>query len=62
MENATDTHNDVSLNTSQNYEVLIPVPVLAKELDLYKISDYILKYCAVPIAVWGCTGNFFSFR
>ena len=54
--------DNTTLNTTENYELLVPVPVLAKELNNYKISDYILKYCAIPIAVWGCLGNFFSFR
>ena len=57
MTNVTDLYHNAASD-----DFYIPVPVLAKELDLYKISDYILKYCAVPIAIWGCIGNFFSFR
>ena len=62
MANVTQMYDNTTLNITLKGEHFIPVPVLAKELNIYKINDYILKYCAVPIAVWGCLGNLFSFR
>ena len=63
--NTSSQENTTWNFTAQNaLEIVmaIPVPVLAKELETYKISHYILTYLAIPVAVWGCFGNFFSFR
>ena len=32
------------------------------QLMTYTAGAFIFKYCVVPIAVWGWTGNFLSFR
>ena len=63
---ATSSQENTTLNfTAQNDSesfMMLPVSVMAKELVTYKISHHILTYLAIPIAVWGCFGNFFSFR
>ena len=66
MSNTSLTYNHISQfiineNGSSNEE-FIPVPVLAKQLFTYKVSDYILTYLAVPIAIWGFIGNLLSLR
>ena len=38
------------------------VKVLGEQLMTYKTSVFLFKYLTVPIAVWGWTGNFLSFR
>ena len=65
MENSivvTTVYRNVTAQNHLERLMTIPVPVLAKELETYKTSHHILTYLAVPIAVWGCFGNFFSFR
>ena len=66
MENSTDFQEATALNSSdEGYtesEMSIPVPELAKDLELYKISQYLLNYTTVPIAVWGWFGNLISLR
>ena len=66
MENSTDFQEVTALNSSdEGYpesEMSIPMPELAKELELYKISQYLLNYTTVPIAVWGFFGNLISLR
>ena len=47
-------------NETENH-VFVPVAVLAKEMNIYKIGNLILNYCAVPITVWECLGNLLSF-
>ena len=58
FENAASNFSEQTIIWKQSSNI----PLLAKELEIYKISHYILTYLAVPIAVWGCFGNFFSFR
>ena len=53
---------DNSTNVPNETEVFIPIPVLARELQIYKISNHVLNYLVVPIAVWGILGNLLSFR
>ena len=66
MENSTDFQEVTALNSSdEGYpesEMSILMPELAKELELYKISQYLLNYTTVPIAVWGWFGNLISLR
>ena len=66
MINTTSLQENTTLkfNAENDIEIFmkLPVPVLAKELETYKISHYILTYLAIPVAVWGCIGNFLSFR
>ena len=58
----TSVHQNLTAQNDLEILSKIPVPVLAKELETYKISHHILTYLAVPIAVWGCFGNILSFR
>ena len=63
MKNSTNFQETTALNSSDTEsEMSISVPELAKELELYKISQYLLNYTTVPIAVWGWFGNLISFR
>ena len=66
MKNFTDFQEDMTLNLSDKgytvSEMSIYVPELAKDLELYKISQYLLNYTTVPIAVWGWFGNLISLR
>ena len=66
MENSTDFQETIALHSSdKSYtksEMSISVPEMAKELELYKISQYLLNYTTIPIAVWGWFGNLISFR
>ena len=55
MENYTYPSGNGTLNFKS-------VPELAKQLELYKISQFIYNYLAVPISIWGWIGNFFSFK
>ena len=58
----TSVHQNVTAQNDLEILAKIPVPVLAKELETYKISYQILTYLGIPIVVWGIFGNFFSFR
>ena len=53
---------NITSNMTETIDTLIPIPVLAQELNIYKMSNYLYKYLVVPIAIWGFVGNFFSFR
>ena len=60
MEHFTYPHENVSLNSTDELKYFISVPELAKELEFYKISQFVYNYSAVPISVFGSFGNFFS--
>ena len=62
MADYTIIYEHITSNITDNGEVFIPIPVLAKELRMYKISSNVLSYLVVPIALWGCLGNLLSFR
>ena len=66
MEPYTYLQENVSFNSSDKdilvSEHFISVPELAKELEFYKISQFLYNYSAVPISIWGWFGNFFSFK
>ena len=66
MENYTEFQETVAFSPSDKgypeSEMSISVPELAKDLQLYKISQYLLNYTTVPIAVWGWFGNLISLR
>ena len=62
MASTTIIFDNLTLNITDNIDKFVPVPVLARELKIYKISNYVLDYLVVPFALWGCVGNFFSFR
>ena len=62
MEDFTHQWENTLFNSSSEAGNSFVVPELAKELELYKISQFLLNYSAVPLTVWGWSGNFFSFR
>ena len=62
MEAITHQWENRFFNSSSQTGHSFAVPQLAKELELYKISQFLLNYSAVPLTVWGWFGNFFSFR
>ena len=62
MEDFTQQWENILSNSSSETGDSLAVPELAKELELYKISQFLLNYSAVPLSVWGWFGNFFSFR
>ena len=66
MEDITLQWENIIFNSSNESNSVpvdyLAVPELAKDLKLYKISQFLLNYSAVPLSVWGWFGNFFSFR
>ena len=43
-------------------ETVASVVELGEQLTTYRIGVYLFKYLTLPIAIWGWTGNFLSFR
>ena len=62
MDPYTFPKENVSFNSSDESKYFTSVPELAKELEFYKITQFVYNYSAVPISVWGRFGNCFSFK
>ena len=63
LEMSDVTTNNVFVDTMDVGNETIPsVKELGEQLLTYKTSVFLFKYLTVPIAVWGWTGNFLSFR